>query len=144
MDLRQLIKSVNAATGFIRSAEVEVLHAEPGRVTLRMPRREEVLQFNGFFHGGAISGLADHAAGAAATTALPPGRIAITVDLHVNFLRPASGSSITAAARAISVGSTLVVVTVEVTSEADDAPVVCAVATATLRAVEAPVGGTRG
>jgi uncharacterized protein (TIGR00369 family) len=138
MNATELVQSVTAATGFMRAAAVQVIAAEPGHVTLRMPRKPEVLQFNGFFHGGAISGLADHAAGAAATTALPPGRIAVTADLHVNFLKPANGTSITAVAKAVSVGSTLCVVTVEVTTEGEGNPVVCAIATATLRSVEAP------
>jgi uncharacterized protein (TIGR00369 family) len=141
MELRQLIESVNASTGFIRSAAVEVVSVEPGLVVLRMPRKPELLQFNGFFHGGAIAGLADHAAGAAATTALPSGRIAVTADLHVNFLKAASGTSITATAKTVSVGSTLVVVSVEVLTESDGASALCAIATATLRAVEAPTDG---
>ena len=67
MDARQLLETVNAATGFIRGAGVEVLSVEQGVVSMRMPRKPELLQFNGYFHGGAIAGLADHAAGAAAT-----------------------------------------------------------------------------
>ena len=137
MDTRQLLETVNAATGFIRGAGVDVLSVEPGVVSMRMPRKPELLQFNGYFHGGAIAGLADQAAGAAASTALPPGRIAVTADLHVNFLKPANGSTITATARTVSVGTTLAVVTVEVTTEGDGAPVICAIATATLRAVDA-------
>jgi uncharacterized protein (TIGR00369 family) len=138
MNPTDLVKSVTAATGFTHAASVQVISAEPGLVSLRMPRKPELLQFNGFFHGGAISGLADHAAGAAATTALPPGRIAVTADLHINFLKPANGSSITAVAKAVSIGATLCVVTVEVTTEGDGAPAVCAIAAVTLRSVEAP------
>jgi uncharacterized protein (TIGR00369 family) len=138
MDALRLLESVNAATGFIQAAAVDVISVERGTVCLRMPRKRDLLQFNGSFHGGAIAGLADHAAGAAASTALPPGRIAVTADLHINFLKPANGSSITATARAVSVGTTLSVVTVEVTTEGDGPAVVCAIATATLRSVEAP------
>ncbi|RYE60556.1 MAG: PaaI family thioesterase [Hyphomicrobiales bacterium] len=138
MNALELVKSITKATGFTRGAAVEVISVEPGVVTMRMLRKPELLQFNGFFHGGAISGLADHAAGAAATTALPQGRIAVTADLHVSFLRPASGGSITAVAKTASVGTTLCVVTVEVTTEAESGSVVCAIATATLRSVQAP------
>jgi uncharacterized protein (TIGR00369 family) len=138
MDALQLLKSVNAATGFIQAAAVEVLSVEQGAASLRMPRKFEVCQFNGYFHGGAIAGLADHAAGAAASTKLPSGRIAVTADLHVNYLKPANGASITANAKVVSSGATLSVVTVEVTTEGDGPPVLCAIATATLRTVEAP------
>ena len=58
MNLAELVKSVTAATGFTHAASVEVLSVEPGMVSMRMPRKPELLQFNGFFHGGAIAGLA--------------------------------------------------------------------------------------
>ena len=96
------------------------------------------MQFNGFFHGGVISGLADHAAGAAATTALPAEKIAVTVDLHVNFLAPANGTSIIARARAVQTGNTICVVAVEVFSQADTQETLCAMATVTLRVVDMP------
>ncbi len=139
MNAEQLVKTVTAATGFMRAAGTEVVQAEPGHTVLRLAKKPELLQFNGYFHGGAVAGLADHAAGAAATTALPAGKIAVTVDLHVNYLAPANGAAIVAHAKVASVGSTICVVTVEVFNEAADAQAArCAIATATLRVVDAP------
>jgi uncharacterized protein (TIGR00369 family) len=78
--------------------------------------------------------LADHAAGAAATTALPAGKIAVTVDLHVNFLAPAKGQTLHANARTLRVGGTICVV--ETDPQESQAP--CAVAHVTLRVVDIP------
>lgn len=107
MTLDVLIQKINEFTGFTSSAGIQVVSAEAGQAQLLVSRKPELLQFNGFFHGGVISGLADHAAGAAATSALPAGKIAVTVDLHVNFLAPASGPSLLAKARTLQVGNTL-------------------------------------
>ncbi len=96
------------------------------------------MQFNGFFHGGVISGLVDHAAGAAATTALPPGRMAVTIDLHVNFLSPADGETLVARANAVQVGNTVCVARVEVSTRSAAEERRCAIATVTLRVVERP------
>ncbi len=134
----QLVRQVTALTGFTRSAGVEVNSAEPGRVELTLAKKPELLQFKGYFHGGIVSGLADHAAGAAATTALPPGKIAVTVDLHVNFLAPASGDTIVAKAQALQVGSTICVVSVSVEAQTPTGIKVCAVANAVLRVVDMP------
>ena len=134
----ELVRQVTALTGFAHAAGVEVVSAEAGKVTLSLDRKPELLQFNGYFHGGVVSGLADHAAGAAATTALPAGKIAVTVDLHVNFLAPASGASLVARARAIQVGGTICVVAVELETEGRAGPQTCAVATVTLRVVDMP------
>ena len=138
MALDAMLEKVNALTGFTNAAGVEVVSAESGRAQLSVAKKPELLQFNGFFHGGIVSGLADHAAGAAATTALPPGKIAVTVGLHVNFLAPANGPSLLASARTLQAGSTLCVVAVEVTTPGRDGQVLCAVATVTLRVVDMP------
>ena len=138
MTPEQLVRSVTAITGYARHAGVEIVSAEAGRVTLALDKKPELTQFNGFFHGGVVSGLADHAAGAAATTALPAGKIAVTVDLHVNFLSPANGNTLYAKARAIQVGSTLCVVTVEMETESSDGLKPCAIASVTLRVVDMP------
>ena len=138
MTPEQLVRSVTAITGYTRHAGVEIVSAEAGRVTLALDKKPELTQFNGFFHGGVVSGLADHAAGAAATTALPAGKIAVTVDLHVNFLSPANGNTLYAKARAIQVGSTLCVVTVEMETESSDGLKPCAIASVTLRVVDMP------
>jgi uncharacterized protein (TIGR00369 family) len=138
MNAIQLVRQVTALTGFTHSAGVEVKFAEPGQVELELAKKPELLQFNGYFHGGIVSGLADHAAGAAATTALPTGKIAVTVDLHVNFLAPANGSKIVAKAKTIQVGSTICVVSVSVETETTNGAKVCAVANAVLRVVDMP------
>ena len=138
MNALEMVRQVTAMTGFTHSAGVEVKSAEPGKVELELAKKPELLQFNGYFHGGVVSGLADHAAGAAATTALPPGKIAITVDLHVNFLAPASGATIVAKAHTLQVGGTLCVVSVSVETETANGVQVCAVANAVLRVVDMP------
>jgi uncharacterized protein (TIGR00369 family) len=134
----ELVRHFTALAGFTRSAGVEVRSAEPGRVELELARKPELLQFNGYFHGGVISGLADHAAGAAATTALPSGKIAVMVDLHVNFLAPANGAMIVAKARTLQVGSTICVASVSVETDTAKGVQVCAVASAVLRVVDVP------
>ncbi len=137
-DIERLIEFVTARTGFMRSLGARVSSAEAGHVRLAVDRRDELLQFNGFFHGGVIGGLADHAAGGAVSSALPKGKIAVTVDLHVNYLAPADGAVLVADARAVQMGGTICVATVEVSTERADGPRRCALATATLRVVDLP------
>jgi uncharacterized protein (TIGR00369 family) len=105
---------------------------------MSLAKTDNLLQANGFFHGGVVAGLADHAAGGAATTAMPPGRFAVTVNLQVSFLAPAKGTSLIARARALQVGSTIGVARVDVVSVVDGAETACAIATVTLRGVDFP------
>jgi len=121
------------ATG--ASSGIEVILAEPGRVHLAINRRDDLLQFKGYFHGGVISGLADLAGGGAITTALPPGRAVITISLHVNFLAPARGERLVANGSLVKVGSTVGVASIEVLTIDKGREQVCAKATATYRVV---------
>ena len=74
----------------------------------------------------------------AVTTAMPPGRFAVTINLQVSYLAVAKGQSLIARARAIQVGSTIGVAHVDVASVADGVETPCAVAVVTLRGVDLP------
>lgn len=140
-DALRLVQKVTALPGFTSGIGTRVVAAKAGRVTMALARRSDLLQAQGHFHGGVISALADHAAGGAVTTAFPAGRFAVTVDLHVNFLAPAQGEELVAEARAIQAGGTIGVAQVEVFAVSQQARQICAVAVATMRAVEMPTGG---
>lgn len=127
--VRALAESATGASG------LEVILAEPGRVHLAIDRREDLVQFRGYFHGGVISGLADLAGGGAVTTALPPGKAVVTISLHVNFLAPARGERLVARGSLVKVGSTVGVASIEVVTLDQANETVCATATVTYRVV---------
>ncbi|MBR0830582.1 PaaI family thioesterase [Bradyrhizobium manausense] len=133
-----MLADIMAMSGFPHSAGMRVLAAEPGKVSLALAKKPELTQFFGHFHGGVITGLADQAAGAAVSTALPKGRIAVTVEIKINFLGPADGEEIVANAEAIQVGGSIAVAKVEVVSEAKGQRRVCGFGVATMRAVDMP------
>ncbi len=126
--------------GFPKSAGMRVVSVEPGKVTMALAKREDLCQFFGHFHGGVITALADHAAGACATSSMPDGKIAVTVEIKINFLSPADGEEIIARAETIQAGSSIGVVKVEVVSLKAGAERACAFATATMRAMDMPAG----
>ena len=126
--------------GFPKSAGIRLVSAEPGKVSMALKKKPELTQFFGHFHGGVIAGLADHAAGACATSSMPDGKIAVTVEIKINYLTPADGEEIIARAETIQAGSTIAVVKVEVVSQKAGAERACAFATATMRAMDVPAG----
>ena len=137
--IRQLA-GVMDLPGFPKSAGFRLVAAEPGKVTMALAKKPELTQFFGHFHGGVITALADHAAGACATTSLPEGKIAVTVEIKVNFLNPADGEEIVAKAETIQAGSNIAAVKVEVFSQKAGDGRICAFATATMRAMDLPAG----
>jgi uncharacterized protein (TIGR00369 family) len=135
-----ILERIMDLPGFPKSAGIRLIAAEPGKITMALKKRPDLTQFFGHFHGGVITALADHAAGAAATTAMPEGKLAVTVEIKINFLGPADGDEIIARAETIQAGSTIGVVKVEVISQKAGSERVCAFATATMRAMDMPAG----
>jgi uncharacterized protein (TIGR00369 family) len=134
------LERIMALPGFPTSAGIRLVAAEPGKVTMALKKKPELTQFFGHFHGGVITALADHAAGACATSSMPDGKLAVTVEIKINFLSPADGEEIIARAETIQAGSTIGVVKVEVFSQKAGAERICAFATATMRAMDLPAG----
>ena len=132
-----LAEAINAK-GFTGAAGFRILAIEPGRAEVSLPRRPDLLQFFGHFHGGVIAALADHAAGIAVTSGLPKGKIGVTVEIKVNFLSPGDGSELIARAKTLKMSGSIGVATVEVFTWDDKSERLCAFCTATMRALDLP------
>jgi uncharacterized protein (TIGR00369 family) len=117
---------------FHRLLGLEMVRAEDGVVEMRLPWRDELGRDDGsdWFHGGVISALIDIAGDYAIASKL--GRGVPTIDLRVDYLRPARRGDLRALARAVKVGRTVGVADVEL-RDANDAVVAigrCAYSTA--------------
>ena len=137
MNPPDLAEAINAK-GFSHAAGFRIVAVEPGRAELALTRRDDLVQFFGHFHGGIITALADQAAGVAVTSALPKGRIGVTVEIKVNFLSPADGSELIARAKLLKMSGSIGVATVEVFSKNETSETLCAFCTATMRALDLP------
>ena len=103
-----------ARQAFVLHLGGEVESLAPGRVSLRLPFRPELSQQHGFFHAGALTTLADTAAGYAAFTLMPEGAAVLTVELKMNLLRPGRGVAAVARAEVLKPGRTLMAVRADV------------------------------
>lgn len=99
---------------FMRFLGLEIIAAEKGKVEIRLPYREEFLRTDGsdWLHGGVVSALADIAGDYAVITETAPG--VPTIDMRVDYLRPARRGDLTALARTVRVGRTVSVADVEI------------------------------
>ncbi|MFO7173197.1 MAG: PaaI family thioesterase [Bacillota bacterium] len=99
----------------------ELVAAGGGEARARMRYRPEHDNIHGTIHGGAIATLADFTLGWAVRASLPAGTPLATVELKINYLRPARGD-LEARARVLHQGRTLAVVEADVV-DAAGAPV---------------------
>lgn len=106
-----------AESPYQRFLGLELVHAEEGAVEIRMPFRQEFLRDDSsdWLHGGILSALID-IAGDYAVYSKTGGDVP-TVDLRVDYLRPAKRGSLIAIARTVKVGRRVSVADVEVKDE---------------------------
>lgn len=108
-----------------------LLRVEPGAVEIELPVAGHILQQHGFVHAGAVSSIADSAAGYACLTLMPEGAGVLTVEFKINLLAPAAGERLVARGRVIKAGRTLTLATADVFAAHDGAEKLCAVLSAT-------------
>jgi uncharacterized protein (TIGR00369 family) len=99
---------------YMRFLGLQVVRAGAGLVEIRLPFREEFLRHDGsdWLHGGVLSALIDIAGDYAVITETGVG--VPTIDLRVDYLRPARRGDLVAVGRTLRVGRTVSVADVEV------------------------------
>ena len=130
VDGGEIMREFVPASPLVRHLGIRLDELGDGSARLVLPYTDQVATMGTTIHGGAIATLADTAAMAASWSGVPAPESmkGSTVDLTVHYLAPASGSSLTADARVLRRGRSLVHVAVDVTS-AEGTPVAHAVAT---------------
>ena len=88
-----------------------------GVASVRLEVREDLKQYQGVVHGGAVASLIDTAAAFAVLTQLEINERVTTTDLTIHYLRPANSGRLTATARIVRTGRRLIVLSVEVTND---------------------------
>lgn len=94
---------------FIRFLGVKVTEVTADGLTMEAEVRPEWGNVFGSVHGGVTASLLDTVVGIAVLRALGFARAASTVELKVNYLRPIHAGKVTARARILKTGKTLIV-----------------------------------
>ena len=131
-DKQGLMKTLGATLGAIA----------PGMVEIEIHPNPSISQQHGFVHAGAVSAIADTAAGYAALSLMPAGRGVLTTEFKINLVAPAIGDRIVAVGKVVKAGRTLTLAQSEVFAESGGERKLVALLTATLMAVEGREGVT--
>lgn len=115
MDLAALARFMETGIPFNVVLGVKVALFEKGHVRLEVPFREQLVGdvMRPALHGGVISALADAAGGGAVWGAADDPRTRVsTIDLRIDYLRPAKLETLVAEAKVVRLGSRVGVVDV--------------------------------
>jgi len=118
MDFGSFLREVKGS-GWYRLTGMEP-EAEKGEAVVRVEVGEKHLQAYGTVHGGMIATLVDSAAGLAVNSLLvEEGKRAVTVELDIKFVNPASCRELIAEGRVISVKSSIATAYAEVKGDGE-------------------------
>jgi uncharacterized protein (TIGR00369 family) len=108
-----------------------------GEAVIEVPIRDELLQQNGYVHGGVVSYAADNALTFAGGSVLGPA--VLTSEYKINYLRPASGQTLVARASVVHAGKRQAVCRCDVFAVgAGGGETFCAAAQGTVASVPTP------
>lgn len=91
-----------------------------GIIQVIMEINDNLKQFYGNVHGGAIAGLLDTSIAVAINQQLGSEEGAITVEMKINYLRPVNGGTLRAEGRVIQKGRKIIVGQSEIKDDADN------------------------
>ena len=133
----EAIRKAVATQGFMQLVGAKIDALAPGKAIMSLERRDEVLQQNGFFHGGTVAFLIDNATTTAAgTTVNRQTHTCLTAEFKLNFVAPGKGERLACEATVIKPGRRLAVVEAKVYSHEGDKATLTAVALATIAVIE--------
>ncbi|MCX4722839.1 PaaI family thioesterase [Streptomyces sp. NPDC090052] len=125
------------AQPFSRLLGARVTRFGGGSAVLEVDVRDELLQQNGFLHGGVLAYAADNALTFAAGTTL--GAAVLTGGFSIQYVRPGAGRTLVARAEVVHTGRRQATVRCDLVMVRDDGEeVLCAVAQGTVLPAAAP------
>jgi uncharacterized protein (TIGR00369 family) len=119
-----------AATLGFRLLEID---PERGTISVQFEAKPEFLNPLGVVQGGFVAAMLDDTLGPALVCTLPPGQFAPTVELKVNFIRPAPLGTLIGEGRVVARGGTIAFLAGELRTQQGE---LVATATATARIVK--------
>jgi len=117
IDVTKAIETGFSAAPFVAHLGIELESLGDGWCEAALRLQDWHLQQTGVAHAGVLATLADHCAGAAATTQLAEDELVVTVEFKINLLRGARGERLHCRAEVLKRGTTLTVVESQVYAE---------------------------
>ena len=132
----QRIRASFARQGLMGTLGASLVRIAPGLVEIAISPASAISQQHGFVHAGAVSAIADTAAGYAALSLMPSDRGVLTTEFKINLVAPAIGDRIVARAKVVKAGRTLTLAQTEVFAMQNGGEKLVALLTATLMTID--------
>ena len=87
-DFEARVRASFAAQSAMKSLHIQLLSLQPGEVTMQLEKSGDLLQQQGFMHGGVLTAGLDSACGFAALTLSAPSVEVLSIEFKTSFFRP--------------------------------------------------------
>jgi len=114
---QERVASSFSKQGLMKTLGATLVKVSDGLVEIAIRPTAAISQQHGFTHAGAVSAIADSAAGYAALTLTPADTGVLTTEFKINFIAPAIGDRIVARGHVVKAGRTLTVAQSQVFAE---------------------------
>jgi uncharacterized protein (TIGR00369 family) len=121
-----------ALQGLMQTLSASVTRVDAGEVEIMMLVSSAITQQHGFVHAAALAAIMDSACGYAALSLMPEDSDVLAVEFKVNFVAPATGSSIRAVGMVIKAGKTITLTTANAYATSSEGEKLVAVMQATM------------
>ncbi|MGB0901368.1 PaaI family thioesterase [Halocynthiibacter sp.] len=131
-DILKMGQAILAMQPFSQALGAELTELGEGKAEIRLPLRDDHKQQHGFAHGGVVSYLADNCLTFAAGSRLGD---VLTLEMKINYTRPAKGAVLIARAQVLSHGKRQAVCEAKVYAVENGEEKICAIAQGTVMPV---------
>jgi uncharacterized protein (TIGR00369 family) len=98
------VRASFAAQSAMKSLQIRLLSLQPGEVAMQLERSNNLLQQQGFMHGGVLTAGLDSACGFAALTLSAPSVEVLSIEFKTSFFRPVTSDKVQVIGRVIKAG----------------------------------------
>lgn len=106
LNMKPIVKLLFKLIPYYSYLGFEILKIADGKAVFTLEIKEDLTQ-NGTIHGGALASMIDSSCACAAFSLIYPDAYVTTIDLQVQFLKPASKGKLTAYAKCVKSGKSI-------------------------------------
>jgi uncharacterized protein (TIGR00369 family) len=111
---KSAVRLIFEQAAFVNDMGIRLVDAGPGWCETELDVLPRHFQHHEYVHAGVQATMADHTAGAAATTLVGEHEYVLSAEFKINFLRPARGEQLRCRSQVLKPGRTLIVVESEI------------------------------
>lgn len=134
--LRETIEAGFRQAAFVSDVGITLVDCGPGWCESELAVTPRHLQHGGVVHAGVQATMADHTAGAAASTILEAGRHVVTAEFKINLLRAVRSERLRCRADVLKSGRSIIVVEADVFADVHGEPVLVSRLNATMSVID--------